>query len=505
MVDQRERIGQTVGDYRLLKWLGGGSFGNVYLAEHLHDHTQVAIKVLAMRLTHPRDWRAFLNEARMFRLRHPHIMPLLDFGLSRQDEPFLVMDYAPNGTLRDRHPKGSRVPLPTVVGYATQVASALQYAHDQRLIHRDVKPENLLLRSDGVVLLSDFGIATAAHSTDSFSTSEGVSGTALYMAPEQWKGKPQPQSDQYALAVVIYEWLTGRCPFVGTALEVMSQHTTQLPPSLLEQVPDLSSEIEEVLFHALAKDPKERFASIRAFINALRQANALPTLSQSIPTPPVEAPPRTSLATRVLSFVAPALPNPMPISVNNWIESPQPNRRRRNLTVALVGGLVALLGGSGAVMAFAKVFASPCSSDQISCNGVCIKSDSSNCGSCGNVCQADKVCVNGTCQCPPGQNDCHGMCIDLKTDAKNCGVCGNTCPTYKVCANGTCQCPSGQNDCHGKCIDLKTDANNCGTCGYDCPSYATCVGGTCKCSYVTCGSMCCQSGFICSGGICSPP
>jgi eukaryotic-like serine/threonine-protein kinase len=285
MVNQQARIGETVGDYRLLKWFGGGSFGNVYLAEHLHDHTQVAIKVLAMRLTYPRDLRSFLNEARTFRLRHPHIMPLLDFGLSRQDEPFLVMDYAPNGTLRDRHPKGSRVPLPTVVDYATQVGSALQYAHDQRLVHRDVKPENLLLRSDRVVLLSDFGIATAAHSTDSLSTSEGVSGTALYMAPEQWKGKPLPQSDQYALAVVIYEWLTGRCPFVGnTVFEVMSQHDTKLPPSLLEQVPDLSSEIEEVLFHALAKNPKERFASIRAFINALRQANALPTLSQSIPS-----------------------------------------------------------------------------------------------------------------------------------------------------------------------------------------------------------------------------
>ena len=111
MANQQERLGQTVGDYRLLQRLGGGGFGNVYLAEHLHNQTHVAIKILEMRLTNADDWRSFLNEARMFRLHHPHIMPLLDFGISRQDEPFLVMDYAPNGTLRDRHPKGSRVPL----------------------------------------------------------------------------------------------------------------------------------------------------------------------------------------------------------------------------------------------------------------------------------------------------------------------------------------------------------------------------------------------------------
>src|SRR5947207_10610447 len=147
MANQYERLGESVGDYRLLQWLGGGGFGDVYLAEHLHDHTQVAIKVLGIRLTNPDDLRSFLNEARMFRLHHPHIMPLLDFGLSQQDEPFLVMDYAPKGTLRDRHPKGSRVPLPTIVHYANQVASALHYAHEQRLLHRDVKPEKMLLRS----------------------------------------------------------------------------------------------------------------------------------------------------------------------------------------------------------------------------------------------------------------------------------------------------------------------------------------------------------------------
>src|SRR5436305_6160058 len=228
MEEYQQRIGQLVGDYRLLKWLGGGGFGNVYLAEHIRDHDQAAIKVLQMRLTDATHLRFFLNEASMFRLRHPHIMPLLNFGLSQQDELFLVMDYAPKGTLRDRHPKGCCVPLPAVIDYVTQMASALQYAHEQHVVHRDVKPENMLLKSDDVVLLSDFGIATAAYSTHSINMSAGVGGTVPYMAPEQMDGKPRPASDQYALAVVTYEWLAGRCPFVGTAVEVVVQHTTKL-------------------------------------------------------------------------------------------------------------------------------------------------------------------------------------------------------------------------------------------------------------------------------------
>ena len=285
MADHLERIGQIMGDYRLIRWLGGGGFGNVYLAEHVRDSTQVAIKVLQIRLTNHDDFRAFINEARMFRLRHPHIIPLLDFGLSREDTPFLVMEYAPKGTLRHRYPKGKRVSLLTVVEYATQMSSALQYAHDQHLVHRDVKPENMLLRDDEVILLSDFGIATAAQSTHSFSANQGIGGTVPYMAPEQLEGKPRSASDQYALGVVIYEWLAGRCPFQGTAVEVAMQHAMKPPPSLVEQVPELPKEVEAVLFKALAKDHKERFASMWAFITALQQASAPPTFR--LPASPV--------------------------------------------------------------------------------------------------------------------------------------------------------------------------------------------------------------------------
>jgi serine/threonine protein kinase len=146
-------------------------------------------------------------------LKHMHIVLVLEFGIERAT-PFLVMDYAPKGTLRQAHPRGSALPLPLVVTYVKQIAAALQYAHDAKLIHRDVKPENILLGSYGEVLLSDFGIAVTAHHTSSLKTLDHA-GTPPYMAPELIQGKPRPASDQYALGIVVYEWLCGERPFQG--------------------------------------------------------------------------------------------------------------------------------------------------------------------------------------------------------------------------------------------------------------------------------------------------
>jgi hypothetical protein len=265
-----DRVGQRLGNYHLVRLLGQGGFAQVYLGEHLRLGTQAAIKLLFTHLPDD-DVEQFLAEARtLARLEHPHIIRILDFDVE-QDIPFLVMSYAPNGTLRQRYPKGMRLPLDIIRTYLKQAAGALQCAHDARLIHRDIKPENMLLGRYDDMLLSDFGIAVVAHSSHSQSTQE-ISGTVSYMAPEQIQGKPRPASDQYALGVVAYEWLCGCPPFHGTAAEVTTQHLHADPPPLHEQPSDVPPAVEVVVLKALEKDPHRRFASVLEFATAFEQA-----------------------------------------------------------------------------------------------------------------------------------------------------------------------------------------------------------------------------------------
>src|SRR5207248_3372190 len=194
-------------------------------------------------------------------LLHPHIVRVLDFGLEDRT-PYLVMDYAPDGTLRTRHPKGSRLPVPTIVEYVRQIAQALQHAHDHKFIHRDLKPENLLISREGMLLLSDFGIAVISRSErTSLNSFVGTGGTPYYMAPELFQGKPRTASDQYSLGVV-YEWLCGTPPFPeGNAYQLGYQHIHESVTPLRQQVSTLSSAIEDVVMTALATKPEERFAS----------------------------------------------------------------------------------------------------------------------------------------------------------------------------------------------------------------------------------------------------
>src|SRR6266702_6480914 len=202
-----DRIGQQLGNYRLVRLIGRGGFADVYLGEHVYLNTQVAIKILQTKIAGD-ELEGFLKEARTIaHLVHPHIVRVMDFGVEGET-PFLVMDYAPNGTLRQRHPRGTTLPLAAISSYVKQVADALQYAHDEKFIHRDIKPENMLLGRRNEVLLSDFGIALIAQSSR-YQHTYDVAGTVAYMAPEQIQGKHRPASDQYSLAVVVYEWLGG--------------------------------------------------------------------------------------------------------------------------------------------------------------------------------------------------------------------------------------------------------------------------------------------------------
>lgn len=267
-----DQIGQQLGNYRLERQLAQGAFGTVYLGEHTHLGTQAAIKVLSTQLAQE-DVEQFRNEARTIaRLIHPHIVRILEFGV-QGNTPFLVMDYAPNGTLRQRHAKGSQLPPATIVSYVKQIADALQFAHDNKLIHRDVKPENMLVGRHDELLLSDFGIALIAQSSR-YQGSQDVAGTIGYMAPEQIQAHPRPASDQYALGIVVYEWMTGDRPFHGSFTEVAAKHSAAPPSPLHEKIPMIPPDVEQVVMTALEKDPQRRFASVQAFARALEQACA---------------------------------------------------------------------------------------------------------------------------------------------------------------------------------------------------------------------------------------
>lgn len=267
-----DRVGQQIGNYQLIQFLGKGSFAEVYMGGHIHLGTLAAVKVLRTRLM---DSEAFRTEARIAAsLIHPNIVRVLEFGME-DETPFLVMDFAPYGSLRQRHTRGERVPLPAVIAYVKQVADALQYAHDERLVHRDVKPANMLVGRRHEVLLSDFGIATLTYHS-AVQQPYDTSGTTLYMAPEQLRGRPCAASDQYSLGIVVYEWLCGTPPFAGpSSLEIALKQISEPPPTLRAIVPAISPAVEHVVMKAIAKDIEQRFESVQAFSVALEQAGRL--------------------------------------------------------------------------------------------------------------------------------------------------------------------------------------------------------------------------------------
>ena len=373
MAEQRNREGQRFGNYRLECLLGRGGFAEVYLGHHLRLQRQAAIKILHAYLSE-QEIDAFQREAQIIAaLDHPHIVRILDFDV-QNGVPFLVMDYLPNGTLRQRHNRGERVPLPTVISYVKQVADALHYAHEQRLIHRDVKPENMLVGRRNEVVLSDFGIAAIAHSTSSM-TAQASIGTIPYMAPEQIQEHPRPASDQYALGIVVYEWLSGELPFVGSFTEIFAKHLMTPPPPLRQKVPTVSGEVEQVVLTALAKEPRQRFGSIQAFATALEEASramqkstgaaveetVLPQPSSPLP-PTVFAPPvihtPTDLNTPAAQTLRPTVAVPPPaqtppsiIVTPPTVQAVPPKRvswprlSRRTVIIGLAAVGVAAAGG----------------------------------------------------------------------------------------------------------------------------------------------------------------
>src|SRR5690348_12433039 len=347
-----DRVGQQLGNYRLDRLLGQGGFAEVYLGEHIYLGTLAAIKVLRTELDSD-EIEHFHAEARTIaRLVHPHIVRVLEFGVENST-PFLVVDYAPNGTLRKRHARGVPLPLSTVVSYVRQIAHALQHAHDQKVIHRDVKPENMLLGRRNEVLMSDFGIAlvTSSH-YHSTQDAQALVGTIAYMAPEQIQAEAFPASDQYALGVVVYEWLTGTRPFQGSFTEIAVKHALAAPPPLRQKIPGVSTEVEQVVMRALAKDPQQRFPRIEDFAVALEQASrrepsaatgAVESGSAEGPDSSLETVPFTLEMASSAASITPVLsasqaPTPQPVPVETTHVLPETTGLGQPSTTGLLRG-----------------------------------------------------------------------------------------------------------------------------------------------------------------------
>jgi len=278
------------GRYHFVRSLGSGGMGEVYLMQDVRINRQVAIKVIRSEGASYPDSTAAKEAARLFQreakaiaaLEHPNISPLYDFGEEIRDGmtvTYMVMPYCTEGSLASwlrQHTSVAPLSLQDVAYLVEEAADALQYAHDQNVIHLDVKASNFLLRNNKknpnrpTLLLADFGIARSSVTVAS--SSRTIRGTPSSMAPEQWGSNPVPATDQYALAVMIYEMLVGHAPFVGSMEQVMYQHFSAQPLSPSTYNPQLPPAVDSVILRALAKQPEDRFPSIADFAAAFEQA-----------------------------------------------------------------------------------------------------------------------------------------------------------------------------------------------------------------------------------------
>ncbi len=335
--------------YRVFRHIANGGMATVWAAEDNLLERLVAVKVLSpVYGLDPNAAKRFQREARAgARISdHPHVVTVYDIG-DCSGQPFMVMEYFAGGTLADRLAGDTPVPVPTALRWLGEAADALDVAHAQEIVHRDVKPANLLLDERGRLAVGDFGIARLA--TDSALTQTGtVLGTAAYISPEQAMGRPAgAASDRYGLAVVAFELLTGRRPFAAEGAAGMARaHAEDPPPSAHAIAPALPAAVDTVLARGLAKDPDDRPATATAFVDALRDAlgpqaeprhvaataltattTPVPVVVARAPRPPAPRPPAPMAAAAMPAREPMQRRSPRPAALRTGDPGPAPHTR----------------------------------------------------------------------------------------------------------------------------------------------------------------------------------
>jgi eukaryotic-like serine/threonine-protein kinase len=273
-------LGTTLsGRYRLETRIGAGGMSTVYLAFDETLERQVAIKVLNREVTSDSDdLERFRREARaVAQLSHPHVVGVIDAG-EDDGRPYIVFEYVEGETLKERIRRMGRLPVPEAVAYAIEIARALGAAHARHIVHRDVKPQNVLIDEEGSAKVTDFGIARTLD--EEGLTADGrVIGTTDYVAPEQALGQPVTgQSDLYSLGIVLYEMLTGEVPYKGDSqVAVAMKHVRDRLPDIQWVRPEVSAALASVIDHATAKRPEDRYADDAELIADLEDVLAIET------------------------------------------------------------------------------------------------------------------------------------------------------------------------------------------------------------------------------------
>ena len=260
-------IGKRIsGRYKILEMIGGGGMANVYLAHDMILDRDVAVKVLRLDFANSEEFiRRFHREAQSATsLAHPNIVSIYDVG-EEESIYYIVMEHVNGQTLKQYIQKNSPVPIEEALLIMEQITSAISHAHQNHIIHRDIKPQNILLDQRGNVKITDFGIAMALSAT-SITQTNSVLGSVHYLSPEQARGGvANHKSDIYSLGIVMFELLTGRLPFSGeSAVSIALKHLQSETPSLRRWNPNIPQSVENIVLKATAKDPFHRYESVEA-------------------------------------------------------------------------------------------------------------------------------------------------------------------------------------------------------------------------------------------------